>query len=222
MVRGLERCRALLKVGEARVGDGASASVQGVLTWTEQGASHAGGQAAWSPHGPGSPQQPQGRGSRLVLCSLLLPGLWGCGHRPRARPGNRASGVRGLLEASEASQESGPGMRVLCGCQVRPQPNPLSCGQQSRRGEETQLELAWREEDRRQGSSQRHWEDRRQEDRRRGGSQRCREDREAGGTAHLQSDRREATRPGQRPHRGLGILLRPRVPLPPGAGWAPH
>ena len=57
MVRGLERCRALLKVGEACVGEGgsASASMLGVLTWTEQGASHAGGQAAQSPHGPGSP-----------------------------------------------------------------------------------------------------------------------------------------------------------------------
>ena len=97
-------------------------------------------------------------------------------------------------------------MRVWCGCQVRPQPSPLSCGQQSRQGEETQLGLAWREEDRRQGGSQRH-----------------QEDREAGGTAHLQSDGREAASPGQRPRQGLRLHLRPSTPstpLPPGAGRA--
>ena len=57
MVWGLECCRLLLKVGKATVGEGdlASASVLGLLTWTEQGASHAGEQAAWSPHRPGSP-----------------------------------------------------------------------------------------------------------------------------------------------------------------------
>ena len=86
-----------------------------------------------------------------------------------------------LLEASEASLESGPGMRVWCGCQVRPHPSPLSCGQQSRQGGETELGPAGREEDRRKGGSQRHGEDSRWEDRRQGGSQRCREDREVGG-----------------------------------------
>ena len=57
MVWGLERCRLLLKVGKATVGEGdlASASVLGLLTWTKQGASHAGEQAAWSPRRPGSP-----------------------------------------------------------------------------------------------------------------------------------------------------------------------
>lgn len=51
MVRGLEHCRVLLKVGKARVGEGAlaSASVLRVLTWTEQGASYAGGRAAGAP-----------------------------------------------------------------------------------------------------------------------------------------------------------------------------
>lgn len=132
------------------------------------------------------------------------------GVQPQAQGPASGQGFRGggLLEASEASLESGSGMRVWCGCKVRPQPSPLSCGQQSRRGEETQLGLAWREEDRRQGGSQRH-----------------REDREAGGTTHLQSDGREAASPGQRPHRGLGLLLRPSTPstpLPPGAGWALH
>ena len=93
MVRGLERCRALLKVGEARVGEGASASasVLGVLTWTEQGVSHAGGQAAWSPRRPAHPSSRGG--SRPALCSHPLPRLWGCSHRPRARPADRASGA---------------------------------------------------------------------------------------------------------------------------------
>ena len=80
--------------------------------------------------------------------------------------------------------------------------------------------LAWREEDRRKGGSQRHGEDSRWEDRRQGGRQRCREDGEVGGTVHLQSDRREAASLGQRPRRRLGLLLRPSAPLPPGAGRA--
>ena len=97
--------------------------------------------------------------------------------------------------------------------------------------------LAWREEDRRKGGSQRHgedsrWEDRRQrgsqrhgedsrwEDRRQGGRQRCREDREVGGTVHLQSDGWEAASPGQRPCRRFRFLLRPSALLPPGAGRA--
>lgn len=49
-----------------------------------------------------------------------------------------------------------------------------------------------------------------------GGLQRCWENREAWGTAHLQSDRREAAIPGQRPRRRLRLLLRPSAPLPPG------
>ena len=53
-----------------------------------------------------------------------------------------------------------------------------------------------------------------------GGHQKCWEDREVWGTAHLQSDRREAAIPGQRPRRRLRLLLRPSAPLLPGAGWA--
>jgi len=96
IVRGLERCRALLKVGEARVGEGASgsASMLGVLTWTEQGVSHAGRQAAWSPRRPAHPSSHGG--SRPVLCSHPLPRLWGCSHRPRAQPADRASGAGGF------------------------------------------------------------------------------------------------------------------------------
>ena len=146
-------------------------------------------------------------------------------------------GMEELLEASEASLESGPGMRVWCGCQVRPHPSPLSYGQQSRQGGETELGRAWRKEDREKGGSQRHgedsrWEDRRQrgsqrhgedsrwEDRRQGGRQRCREDGEVGGTVHLQSDGWEAASPGQRPCRRFRFLLRPSALLPPGAGRA--
>ena len=57
MVRVLEHCRVLLKGAKTRVGEGAlaSASVLRVLTWTEQGASYAGGWAAWSPTGLAHP-----------------------------------------------------------------------------------------------------------------------------------------------------------------------
>ena len=155
--------------------------------------------------------------SSAPACCL---GCGGVGPGPGPGQWTGLPGMGELLEASEASLESGPGMRVWCGCQVRPHPSPLSCGQQSRQGGETQMGLAWREEDRRKGGSQRHGEDSRWEDRRQGGRQRCREDGEVGGTVHLQSDGWEAASPGQRPCRRFRFLLRPSALLPPGAGRA--
>ena len=185
MVRVLEHCRVLLKGGKTRVGEGAlaSASVLRVLTWTEQGASYAGGRAAWSPAGLAHPSScgavAAGQSSAPACClgcggaaTGPGPGQW------IGLPGMTAGGG-GLPEASEAFLESGPGMRVWCGCQVRSQPSPLSCGQQSRQGGETQLGPTWKGEDRRKAGSQRCQEDSTCEDRRQGGRQGCQEDGEA-------------------------------------------
>ena len=89
MVRGLEHCRVLLKVGKACVGKGAlaSASVLRVLTWTEQGASYAGGWAAWSSAGLAHPSScgavAAGQSSAPACClgcggaaTGLGPGQW--------------------------------------------------------------------------------------------------------------------------------------------------
>ena len=63
------------------------------------GAAHLDGAGGESCGRTGSREPPQARltlaarggGSRLVLCPRLLPRLWGCRPRPRARPVDRAS-----------------------------------------------------------------------------------------------------------------------------------
>lgn len=63
------------------------------------GAAHLDGAGSKSCGTTGSLEPPQARltlaarggGSRLVLCPRLLPRLWGCGHRLRARPVDRVS-----------------------------------------------------------------------------------------------------------------------------------
>ena len=99
-------------------------------------------------------------------------------------------------------------MRVWCGYQVRSQPSPLSCGQQSRQGRETQVGPAWKWEDRRKAGSQRCQEDSRCEDRRQGGHQRCQEDgeasRDAGRTGRCGALRTCRVTGGRPPSRGRG------------------
>ena len=102
MVRGLEHCRVLLKVGKARVGEGAlaSASMLRVLTWTEQGASYAGGRAAWSSAGLAHPSScgavAAGQSSAPACCL-------GCG-----APGSRTSWTPRSSVVQEWKNSSGP------------------------------------------------------------------------------------------------------------------
>ena len=95
MVGGLERCRALLKVGKARVNEGAlaSASVLGILTCRVTG---------------GSPQRPyQGLGLLLRPSTCCPPGLDG---RSSEAGRTRAWDRTGAVAVPVVGCVSGPGV----------------------------------------------------------------------------------------------------------------